>query len=132
MAHRQPNIVRIKSATGTVSVINSDNGGNGTSKKLPALFGYSNLLGSDDAFTAGEKTGARTIQFRDSTAEMFTFDVAVTAYKRKATSVTGGTASGSPAAGQPEGSDPLLPDLTELVQFTVNPLTGQVTTQLIQ
>ncbi|MGI9066992.1 MAG: S8 family serine peptidase [Pyrinomonadaceae bacterium] len=125
-------IVRIKSATGTVSVINSDNGGNGAGKNTAALFGYSNLLGADEAFTSGEKTGARTIQFRDSAAEMFTFEAVVTAYKRKATSVASGTAPGSPAAGQPEGSEPLLSDLTELVQFTVNPLTGQVTTQLIQ
>jgi len=124
-------IVRIKSTTGTVSVINADNSGNGTSSNTAALFGYSNLLGTDEAFTAGEKSGARTIQFRDPASEMFTFDALVTAYKRKASSATGGTAPGSTGAGEPEGSEPLLPDLTQLVRFTVNPLTGQVTVALL-
>jgi len=125
-------VVRINSATGTVSVINSDNGGNGTSSNKAALFGYSNLLGVDEAFTSGEKTGARTLQFRDSASEMFTFDAVVTAYKRKGSGATGGTTASSPAAGEPDGSEPLVPDLTELVRFTVNPLTGKVTTQLLQ
>lgn len=125
-------IVRINSTTGTVSVINADNGGNGTSSNTAALFGYSNLLGSDDAFTSGEKTGARTIQFRDSASEMFSFEAVVSAYKVKGNGGTGGTTSSGTTTPQPDASDPLLPDLTALVRFTVNPLTRQVTTQLLQ
>jgi minor extracellular serine protease Vpr len=125
-------IVRISSASGTVSVINSDNGGNGSSHSNGALFGYSNLLGTDEIFSTGEKSGARTIQFRDTAAELFTFDAVVTAYKRKGqqTSAGAGSTGGSdePGSGNPGGSP--LP--IDLVRFTVNPLTRVVSVQLIQ
>jgi subtilisin family serine protease len=125
-------IVKISSTSGTVSVINADNGANGTSTATGALFGYSNLLGTDETFTGGEKTGSRTIQFRDNASELFTFDAVVTAYQRKGapgSTTTGGSGAGSTS---PDSSGSTLPDLTSLVRFTVNPLTRVVTAQLIQ
>jgi subtilisin family serine protease len=125
-------IVKISSTSGTVSVINADNGGNGTSTANGALFGYSNLLGSDEIFTAAEKTGARTIQFRDSASELFTFDAVVTAYQRKG--APGSLSNSEPGGGSTPSDDPGsgLPDLTSLVRFSVNPLTRVVTAQVIQ
>jgi hypothetical protein len=125
-------IVKISSTSGTVSVINADNGGSGTSAGSGALFGYSNLLGTDDTFSAGEKTGARTVQFRDPRAELFTFDAAVTAYQRRgaAGSVSSNGTSGSSTSTDSSGTT--LSDLTNLVRFTVNPITRVVTVQLLQ
>ena len=125
-------IVKISSTSGTVSVINADNAANGTSTATSALFGYSNLLGADETFSASEKTGSRTIQFRDNASELFTFDAVITAYQRKGapgSTTTGGTGTGSTP---PDSSGSTLPDLTSLVRFTVNPLTRVVTAQLIQ
>jgi minor extracellular serine protease Vpr len=128
-------IVGVNSTSGTVSVINADNGGNGRSGTSAALFGYSNLLGADQMFTPGEKSGVRTLQFRNNTSEMFTFDARVTAYQQ-------GAASGDSASGMatPNGSNtsgggstsPLpLQTSTKLMRFTVNPLTRVVTVKLL-
>ena len=125
-------IVKISSTSGTVSVMNADNGASGTTNAAGALFGYSSLLGADETFSAGEKTGSRTIQFRDTASELFTFDAVVTAYQRKGapgSTSSGGTGAGSPP---PDNSGSTLPDLTSLVRFTVNPLTRVVSAQLIQ
>jgi hypothetical protein len=110
--------------------LNADNGGNGISNNSGALFGYSNLLGTDEAFNPAEKTGARTIQFRDSASEMFTFEAVITGYHRRG-STPATSSGGSGGEGSPD-SDSALPDLTELIRFTVNPLTRVVTAQLIQ
>jgi hypothetical protein len=126
-------IVRINSASGTVSVINADNGGNGKSKSTSALFGYSNLLGADQQFTVAEKTGARTISFRDTASEMFSFDVAVTAYRYKGNG-SGSAAAPTEADAPPDdSSDPLLPLLQPppVIRISVNPLTGVVTASLL-
>jgi hypothetical protein len=125
-------VIGISSASGTVTVKNADNGGNGKSVSTAALFGYSNLLGSDQEFTASEITGNRSLEFNDSAAEMFSFDVNVTAFERGA----GGDVGGAGAA--PEGGDAgssssgtgLLP-LTRKLRITVNPLTKSVTSKLL-
>lgn len=125
-------IVKISSTSGTVSVLNADNGANGTNNANGALFGYSTLLGADEVFSSGEKTGARTVQFRDSASELFTFDAVISAYRRKGT--PGSTSNGGNGGGStpPDTSGSSSPDLTNLVRFTINPLTRVVTTQLIQ
>lgn len=124
------NIVDIDSASGTVEVINADNGGSGTSADDPALFDYSGELG-DEVFDSGETTGARHLEFRDEAAELFTFQAVVTAYQR-----TGGTVAGSTATTDGSGDDGAdgsdLESLTQVLEFTVNPLTGTVTTSLIE
>ncbi|HKC62841.1 MAG TPA: S8 family serine peptidase, partial [Pyrinomonadaceae bacterium] len=63
------NVINISSTSGTVSVKNADNGGNGKSATTPALYGYSNLLGSNQQFDPSEITGNRTLQFNDSASE---------------------------------------------------------------
>jgi subtilisin family serine protease len=129
------NIVRITSTSGTVSVINSENGGNGTSNATAALFSYSNLLGADQVFAPAEKTGKRTLQFRDNASEMFSFDAVVTAYQNGSggASASGGAASGpGAAAGQTGGNNTLgLPTIPKVMRFTVNPLTKAVTAKLL-
>ncbi len=126
-------IVKISSTSGTVSVLNADNGLNGTNSSNGALFGYSSLLGIDETFSGGETTAARTIQFRDAASELFTFDAVVTAYQRKGSSPYGsGGNTGGGSTPPDSSSSTLLPDLSSLVRFTVNPLTRVVTTQLLQ
>ncbi len=128
-------IIGVNSTSGMVSVVNADNGGNGKSDTSAALFGYSNLLGADQAFTPGEKTGVRTIQFRNNTSEMFTFDARVTAYQQGASGVspsdgtlsTGGSSTTSGGAVSPK----TLQTSTKLMRFTVNPLTKAVTVKLL-
>lgn len=123
------NIVRIESASGTVEVINADNGGSGTSRQDPALFDYSHQLGNDDTFSAGETSGPRTMQFRDEAAELFTFDAVVTAFKQVGESAAeGGSATGG---GSTTDSDDGLDEAVSLLRYTVNPLTGSVEVELI-
>jgi hypothetical protein len=126
-------VIGITSTSGTVSVKNADNGGNGKSVATAALFGYSNLLGADQEFGPAEITGNRNLEFNDSASEMFSFDVAVTAFQRGA----GGGASGAAAPGgdsgsaSPSGSGTTLQSLTKVLRITVNPLTRTVTARLL-
>jgi subtilisin family serine protease len=126
-------VVRITSTSGTVSVKNADNAGNGKSASSAALFGYSNLLGADQEFAAGEITGNRTLQFNDPAAELFSFDVSVTAFERGAgsssSSATGG--GGSSTGGSQTGSGTSLQSLTKVMRITVNPLTKTVSAKLL-
>lgn len=124
-------VVRINSASGTVRVANADNGGNGTTSS-PALFDYSNRIGVEQEFSPGEVSGARTMRFSDPAAELFTFDIQVTAYRRTGgaggASATGGIETGGAgAAGSEGGASPM----GALLRYTVNPLTGAVGVQLL-
>jgi subtilisin family serine protease len=129
------NVVRINSASGTVTTRNADNGGNGASVATAALFGYSNLLGSDQEFTPAERTGARSLEFNDPASELFSFDVAVTAYQRGGTGagaagVTSGSGAGS-SGGSNGSSGPLAQLPTRLLRITANPITRTVTAALL-
>ena len=84
------NVVSVNSGTGTVKVINADNGKDGKTVANAALFGYSQKLGADQLFSPAEVTGARTLRFQDGTSELFTFDALVTAY----VSTSGGQGTG--------------------------------------
>lgn len=127
------NIVGITSASGTVSVKNADNGGTGKSVSNAALFGYSSLLGTDEQFSGAEITGNRTLEFNDPAAELFSFDVMVTAFQSGGGGAGAGGAGAPPAAGG-SGSDSsggsLLP-VTKVMRITVNPLTRSVTAKLL-
>lgn len=128
------NVVKITSASGTVSVKNADNGGNGKTATSPALFGYSSLLGADQEFAPAEITGNRTLEFNDSAAEMFSFDVAVTAYQRGAGGAGAAGAApdgGGAAASSGGGAGPLSKLNTKVLRITVNPLTKAVNVQLL-
>jgi subtilisin family serine protease len=125
------NVVKVTSTSGTVSVKNADNAGDGKSGATAALFGYSNLLGTDQQFSAAEITGNRTLQFNDSAAEMFSFDVQVTAYQSGSSGAGGSMApSGGTSTGGSTSGTSLLP-LTKVMRITVNPLTKSVTTKLL-
>lgn len=124
-------VVDIDSASGTVEVINADNGGSGTSAEDPALFDFSGTLG-DEVFAAGETTGARHLAFSDEASELFTFQAVVTAYQRTGAE---GAAGAAGAAGDTdgEGSDASeLESLTQVLEYTVNPLTGTVTIDVLE
>lgn len=118
------NVVNIDSASGTVEVINADNGGSGTSADDPALFDYSNELGDDDTFSAGETTGSRHLEFRDEQAELFTFDAVVTAFE--SADATKRDGSGSTASSKSGDG------IQAVLRFTVNPLTGAVNVELVE
>jgi subtilisin family serine protease len=131
------NVINVTSASGTVRANNADNGGSGIGASNPALFDYSNQLGSDQVFSAAETTAARTLRFTDAAAEMFQFDVNATAFLN---SSNGGTASQSSQSSSSGGSagnqSPLsIPGINLLtakkIHFTVNPLTKSVTAQLV-
>ena len=128
------NVVAVNSTTGTVKVINADNGKDGKSAANAALFGYSDKLGADQVFSPAEISGARTLRFQDSASEMFTFDAVVTAYVSNGTGGEGsGGSSAAPTGGSQAGGDPsgLLSKFTAVMRFTANPLTKTVTAQLI-
>jgi subtilisin family serine protease len=129
-------VVRINSASGTVTVANADNGGSGVSATNAALFGYSNLIGAEQEFTPAETTGARTLRFNDPAAELFTYDMQVTAYRRAADAgaTTSGATDGGSAGGTSSASgtsdSPLLP-VTSVLRVTANPLTKTVGVKLV-
>jgi hypothetical protein len=122
-------VVGVNSASGTVRVSNADDGGAGTAAS-PALFDYSTSLGPDQTFTGAETTAARTLRFSDPRAELFTYDIQVTAYQRAA-GACGGAAAGSTSGGSPGGtSQPgLVP--TSLIRVAANPLTKTVSVKLV-
>ncbi|MEK6334296.1 MAG: S8 family serine peptidase [Acidobacteriota bacterium] len=127
------NVVKITSGSGTVSVKNADNAGNGKSAGTAALFGYSDKLGADQLFSQAETSGSRKLQFNDSAAEMFSFDVNITAYLSSGGPGGGGAGAAAPAgggSGSSSGSGSLLP-LSKVMRITVNPLTKVVTAKLL-
>jgi len=128
-------IITISSASGQVRVINADNGGSGNT--VAALFSFSEKLGPEQLFSPAETTQTRTIRFQDCAAEMFSWDVQVTAYVGTAGS-SSSSSSASTGGTQPPptsgGSGGILPltKVTSVMRFTANPLTKTVTKQLIK
>lgn len=129
-------IIGIASASGTVQVVNSDNGGNGTSVANAALFDYSRQLGSDELFSAAEVSGNRTMAFRDNASELFTFSAIVTAYQR----IGGAGPTRTPPPPPPDGGSTSggsgtttsLQGLTTLMKFAVNPLLRTVSITVVK
>lgn len=129
------NVIGVNSASGTVKVINADNGRDGKSAANAALFSYSQKLGADQLFSPAEVTGTRTFRFQDSAFEMFTFDAVVTGYLQSGAAASGSTSSGSSTTqGSSAGGDPLAGVLTKfnaVMRFTANPVTKTVSVQLV-
>lgn len=127
-------VIAIHSTSGAVYALNPDSGGNGTRPDLAARWEYGNKLGADERWSGGETTGARALRFADPLGEMFTFDVVVLANRRigegggtgevPVGGAPSGGGSGSGGGSQPQGS-------RQMLRFTVNPLTGSVTTVLL-
>jgi subtilisin family serine protease len=129
------NVVGVNSASGTVKVVNADNGKDGKSAANAALFGYSQKIGADQLFSPAEVSGPRSLRFQDSTAEMFTFDVVVTAYVANGTAGAGTQSAAAPppsGSGSNSGLTTQLTKITGVLRFSANPLTKQVTTSLIK
>jgi minor extracellular serine protease Vpr len=129
------NVIGVNSGSGTIKVINADNGSDGKSQATAALFGYTSQLGSDQLFSPREVSGTRNLRFQDSASEMFTFDAVVTAYLGFGGS---SASSGSSSASQQQSSSAsnsgsLLPlnQLKAVMRFTANPLTKTVSVQLV-
>jgi len=128
------NVIGLSSTTG-VKAINADNLKGGTSVADAALYGYSDKLGADEQFSAGERTAARTLRFQNNFDEMFTFDVIVTAYvggSGSSSSSQGSGAQAPPSGGGTTGGLLPLSKITAAIRFTANPLTKTVTAQLIK
>ncbi|MGX5175166.1 S8 family serine peptidase [Aliikangiella sp. IMCC44653] len=118
-------VFKVKSSTGTVKVLNADHGGDGRGKN-GAFFSYSNSLGDDQVFSAGETSAVRTLKFDDTAHELFTFRVKVTAYKQRQSSTT----SQQQMADAEVEPQPSLEE--QVLAFTVNPLTGSVLVDLVE
>jgi hypothetical protein len=131
------NVIGVTSASGTVKVTNADNGGSGLSPSNPALFDYSNQLGSDQLFSPAETSGTRTMRFADSASEMFQFDVNVTAFLANSNGGGGNSAPAGGGSGSQSTSNGLsipgisLQSVKGVMRFTVNPLTKGVTAQFV-
>lgn len=131
----EANVVGVTSTSGTVSVKNAENSGDGKSVGSAALFSYSNLLGTDQVYNAGETTGNKTLQFNDPSAEMFNFDVVVTAFQNGVVAESNGGGAGAPASGGGSGTSKPLISLIQLngvMRISVNPLTKTVSAKLIR
>jgi len=124
-------VVGVNSASGTVRVANADNGGAGTAAS-PASFDYSNALGPDQMFAAGETTAARTLKFSDPKAELFTYDIQVTAFQRASGAASGAAAGGDTSGAQAGATSRSGSAPTALLRFTANPLTKSVSVQLVK
>jgi len=131
------NVINIASTSGTVRTINSENGGSGLGTSNPALYDYSNQLGSDQVFSAAETTSARTLRFADSASEMFQFDVNATAFLNSSNGASGSQSTQSSGSSGASGNQGTLslPGINLLtakkIHFTVNPLTRSVTAALV-
>lgn len=124
-------IISIQSTGNSVRVVNADNGGDGVN--TTAVFDYSQLFGAD--LVANEETGNRTLRFSNPNTMLFTFKARVKAYiltggagSAGAGAPSGGSSSGG---GSASGGSGTASGDSQLLQFTVNPLTGLVSVQLL-
>jgi subtilisin family serine protease len=124
-------VVGISSTSGQVAAANADSGGDGRAVANAAVYDYSQRLGTDEAFSASEVSGAKTFRFSNPRGELFSIVAQVTAYER-----AGGTGGGE---GGPVGAPPpsqgglpvALPNPTSLLQLTFNPVTRTVTVRRV-
>ncbi len=125
-------IIAIQSTGNTVRVANADNSGDGVS--TPAVFDYSQLFGAD--LVANEESGNRTLRFTNPNTSLFTFTARVKAYvltggagSQGAGGSSGGSSAGSGSSSS--GGSGTASNGSRLLRFTVNPLTGLVSVQLL-
>jgi hypothetical protein len=130
-------ITSVQSGSGNVRVANADGGGDGVG--WPAKFDYSGAVGSD--FVPGEESGARTLKFRNAGMELFQFTAVVKAHipSGGTSSPTGSQDGGAPGSGAGSTGTPTggitttgTGALTQVLRFTVNPLTRSVSVQVVR
>ena len=133
--HVEFNVIGITSASRTVTVINADNSGDGKTPATAALFSFTDKLGSDQLFSPAEATGSRTVRFQNSAAEMFSWDVRVTAYvssgQAGASQSSAGSESQSASSGSGGTGQLPLTKVSGVMRFTANPLTKKVSATLV-
>jgi subtilisin family serine protease len=133
-------IVSIQSNGAPVSVKNGENGGDGVSN--PAAFDYSRLVGN--ALAPGAESAAKTIRFANPNLALFSFTARITAHVPaggQTSTTSGGTSltttqgavnsGGSQTTGTGLTGTHTVPTGTQLMSFTVNPLTRTVSVKLI-
>jgi subtilisin family serine protease len=123
--HLDFTIRKIKSGSGQVTVINADNGGAGT-KNDHAIFSYSNAVGSDQVFSAGETSGVRHMEFANPASELFQLYIKVTGYKSE-----GGTMESASVEAAEASTEEDMTLTEQLIELTVNPITGDVVSQIV-
>ncbi len=122
-------VASITSASGQVTVANADSGGNSAG----ALWDYSSTVGTDNALTATETSGARTLRFNNPSNEAFTVTFNVIGNLPR----TSGGASGSsstPAAGGSSSAGGTGPTTTQNALYSIayNPLLNSIVSQLLR
>jgi subtilisin family serine protease len=129
-------ILSVESSGNSVRVANADNGRDGVTGV--ARFDYSQLVGPD--FQPGEETATRGLRFKNPNTVLFTFTARVIANVPAAGGSTstataagstgdtsGGSTGGTSSGGGTAGTEGTLAAGTNLLKFTVNPLTKTVT-----
>ena len=121
-------VASITSASGRVTVANSDNARTG----VGASWDYSTKLGTDNALTANEISLPRTLKFSNPNNEAFTVTFNVignlprsSAGGTSSSGSSGGGGSGGPAS---SGTGPT----SMLYSLVYNPLLNSITSQLIK
>jgi subtilisin family serine protease len=78
-----PLAVKIVSIEGdpAIVVLNADNGGDGRS--TPAVFDYRDRIGSDERWSPGETSDARSIRFANPNGQLFSIGLQATAYEKE-------------------------------------------------
>jgi hypothetical protein len=125
-------VAQISSASGRVTVANSDNSLSGAG----ANWSYSSLVGNDNVLSSAEVSGARSLKFRNPNNESFTVTFNVIGNLPytgpSCCSPTGAPSSGGSGGSSPSSSSPSISSATNLVyQLTYNPVLNSITVQLI-
>jgi hypothetical protein len=126
-------VAQLSSSSGRVTVRNADNSQSGAG----AFWDYSNNVGADNLFSAGETSGARTLSFNNPNNESFTVSFSVTASAPYSgptccAPASNSTGSGSGGSSGTSSTSPSVSSTTTLVyQLTYNPLLRSVTVRLI-
>jgi PKD repeat protein len=125
-------VASISSASGRVTVANADNGKTGAG----ASWDYSPKLGADNALTANEVSGPRTMKFNNPNNEVFTVNFNVignidrsSAGGSSSSSSSGGGGSGGSAS---TGTSATSTVTTMLYSLTYNPLLNSFASKLIK
>ncbi|HJQ32678.1 MAG TPA: hypothetical protein VJ866_10880 [Pyrinomonadaceae bacterium] len=126
---------RLSSASGGVTVVNSDNGQAGAG----ASFAYDGLAGADGALTGGELSGARRLRFNNPSNEPFTAEFQIVGQLPRGSSAGGtmtvagtSTSGGTSASGGGTSSASAGSLVTSLLRVTYNPLLGVAKVELVK
>ena len=129
LAPMRVEVASITSASGRVTVANPDNGKPGAG----ASWDYSTKLGTDNALTPNEVSGARTLKFNNPNNEAFTVTFNVVGnLDRSSLASSGSSSSGGGGSGGGGSGSTGTNVTTMLYSLTYNPLLNSITSQLIK